>query len=61
MPETTSLRLGDDIIQEAEALIPLLRDVPELRIHGKVNRSTVLRLAILLGLEAIRDRYDPDK
>jgi hypothetical protein len=47
-----ALRLPGDLVKAADALIPKLRKT-ELRLAGRISRSTVLRLAITRGLEVL--------
>ena len=50
---TTTLRLPAEMMARIEALIPAVAKRPELAVHGRVSRSTVMRLVILHGLEAL--------
>jgi hypothetical protein len=48
-----TLRLPKALLQRADELVPKLRDNDEMMAMGRVSRSTVLRLAVLRGLEAL--------
>ena len=49
----TSIRLPQDLLDRADALIPRLQGSPLMAAVGSVNRATVLRVAVALGLEAL--------
>ena len=49
-PEGTPVRLPLDLLKRADALVPALDAVPELRTWGRVSRAKVVRLALLRGL-----------
>jgi hypothetical protein len=53
----TQLRLPRDLLERAEALVPVLADDPEVRALGRLTKTAVLRLAVLHGLEALEKRY----
>lgn len=53
----TSIRLPTAFIDRADRLLERMADAPEMAAHGALNRSDVLRLAILEGLTALEDRY----
>lgn len=60
---TTSLRLPVELLERADALIPVMASWPEVGAHGRVSRSTVIRIALLRGLaslEAEASRRDGD-
>lgn len=50
---TTSLRLPVELLDRADALVPFVATWPELGAHGKVSRSTVIRVALMRGLAAL--------
>ncbi len=54
-----SLRVRQTDIDRAEALVAAL-EATELGVAGEVKRSTVLRLAIARGLDALEDEYGPE-
>jgi len=51
--ETTSIRLETGILERADALVEWLAGDARVAAHGAVKRTTVLRLALLRGLEAL--------
>jgi hypothetical protein len=55
MPEGTApaTRLPVELLARADELVPLLAARPELAAHGRVTRSTVVRLALARGLDAL--------
>lgn len=46
-----------DDLRRADALVPKLAKHPVLAAMGKITRSTVLRLAITQGLDALEKEY----
>lgn len=52
-----NVRLSDDALARAVALVPKVAVRSELAAAGRVTRSDVLRLAVLRGLEAIEAEY----
>lgn len=54
-----SLRLTPDLVERAEALVtPMGNDTSLVTITGgRVKRSTVLRLAVLRGIEVLEQQY----
>ena len=54
----TQLRLPAEALARAEALIPALEAEPMLQAVGRgVSRSSVLRLAVLRGLDSLEKEY----
>ena len=56
LEKPTQLRLPREALERAETLIPLLAQHPEFRALGRLSRATVLRLAVLHGLEVLEQR-----
>ena len=56
LEKPTQLRLPREALERAEMLIPLLAQHPEFRALGRLSRATVLRLAVLHGLEVLEQR-----
>jgi hypothetical protein len=56
LEKPTQLRLPRDALERAETLIPLLAKHPEFRALGRLSKATVLRLAVLHGLEVLEQR-----
>jgi hypothetical protein len=59
LEKPTQLRLPRDALERAETLIPLLAKHPEFRALGRLSKATVLRLAVLHGLEVLEQRVEP--
>lgn len=58
-PPTMSLRLGDEILGRADALIPALQRDPVVQAAApQVTRATVLRLAVLKGLALLEQENE---
>jgi len=55
-----SVRLPDALWERIEEMVERLQDDPEAVLHGKVNRSKVIRLALNHGL-AVLERRHPGK
>jgi hypothetical protein len=56
LEKPTQLRLPREALERAETLIPLMAQHPEFRALGRLSRATVLRLAVLHGLEVLEQR-----
>jgi len=57
MPPSTTVRIEADHVALADELIPLVAKDPALRALGRdVGRSTVIRLALSLGLQELKRR-----
>ncbi|GMV98825.1 MAG: hypothetical protein AMXMBFR83_31730 [Phycisphaerae bacterium] len=52
-----NVRLSDDALARAVALVPKVAVRSELAAAGRVTRSDVLRLAVLRGLDALEAEY----
>jgi hypothetical protein len=59
LEKPTQLRLPREALERAETLIPLLAKHPEFRALGRLSKATVLRLAVLHGLEVLEHRVQP--
>jgi hypothetical protein len=55
----TQLRLTQDLLERADALIEVMAADPEVRALGMPTRTAVLRLAIARGLRDLERRYQP--
>jgi hypothetical protein len=55
-----SLRLPKDLIERAEAIAPLVAALPEYQAL-RISRATVIRLALLEGLDALEARVAPKR
>jgi hypothetical protein len=56
LEKPTQLRLPREALERAETLIPLLAKHPEFRALGRLSKATVLRLAVLHGLDVLEHR-----
>ena len=50
---STSIRLSRELQARADALMEKIKDRPEVTAFGRVTRSSVLRLALVKGLEIL--------
>jgi hypothetical protein len=55
----TQLRLTQDLLERADALIAVMAADPEVRALGMPTRTAVLRLAIARGLRDLEGQYQP--
>jgi hypothetical protein len=55
----TQLRLTQDLLERADALIAVMAADPEVRALGMPTRTAVLRLAIARGLQNLERQYQP--
>jgi hypothetical protein len=53
----TSIRLTADVVARADALLPRLDRDPAITAVGAVTRAVALRLALVLGLDALERKY----
>jgi hypothetical protein len=51
---STHIRLSPELLKQAEELVPMLQSDPRYRSMPRIGRATVLRLAIDMGLHALR-------
>jgi hypothetical protein len=59
MKTPTQLRLTQDLLERADALITVMAADPEVRALGMPTRTAVLRLAIARGLRDLERQYQP--
>ena len=52
-----NLKVDLNLLERVEALIPILKEDPELSTFGRVCPSSVIRLAILKGVEVLEQQY----
>lgn len=52
-----SARIPQDLARRIDKLKPKLEKDPAIRILGKVNRSMIVRLVLLRGVEALEAQY----
>ena len=55
----TQLRLTQDLLERADALIEVMAADPEVRALGMPTRTAVLRLAIARGFRDLEGQYQP--
>lgn len=53
----TNIRLPRDWLARADALVPKLDRDEEVRAVARPSRSTVLRIAVLVGIKALEKKY----
>jgi len=56
-----SIRLGQDILDRADALIDKVSNFPELAMVTEAKRAHVIRLAVLRGLDALEQETSTKK
>ncbi len=56
-----TLRLPEKLLEGIEELLPLVAQDLEIAAMGRVSRSQVLRIAVLQGLNVLRERYGLDR
>lgn len=49
----TSIKLDEELLERSEALVPFVKSMPAVAAGGEVTRSTVIRLALMRGLESL--------
>lgn len=59
--QTINVRLPAELLELAEEMIPLLQEDDQLRLAGRISRSSVIRLAVFRGMQELRKAYDPRK
>lgn len=55
-----TLRLPDEVLQRADELVPVMGGQGDLA-AARVTRSTILRLALFKGLQALEEEYFEDE
>ena len=50
------VRVPAELLARIDLLLPLLREDPELTTTGRVSRSSIVRLAVLRGVEVLERR-----
>jgi len=53
----TAVRLPPEMLRRAEALVSKMAKDPTLSALGRVTRSTVLKIAVARGLQALEQQY----
>ncbi len=54
-----TMRISVDYLNRAQALIPLVQQDPAASVYGRISRASILRLAMLKGLELLEEKYGP--
>lgn len=49
----TTVALSDDTFERLDRLVPYLESIPEVVVGGPPSRGTVMRLALIKGLELL--------
>jgi len=57
MPKDIAVKLPMELVERADALVPVFADVPEMRVWSRISRTAVIRLALLRGLESLEDEF----
>jgi hypothetical protein len=52
-----SMRLPQELLERADALIPAIEADPELGSFGRASRAAVLRLALVRGLQQLEEQF----
>ena len=55
--KAVNLRIDYEVLERAGKLIPKLKSNPELNALGRISTSSVIRLAILKGLEILEEKF----
>lgn len=55
--KTINVRLPEELLNQADDLIPLLSNNEQLRLAGRITRSTVIRLAVHRGMQDLLKIY----
>ena len=58
--KTITLRLPADLLEKADALVPIVGAYEDFQ-AVRVSRSTVIRLALMRGLDALADEFGAPK
>ena len=60
MPNDIAVKLPAELVDRADALVPVFKGVPEMRVWSRVTRTAVIRLALLRGLESLEAEFVGD-
>ena len=61
MPNDIAVKLPAELVERADALVPVFKEVPEMRVWSRVTRTAVIRLALLRGLESLEAEFVADQ
>ena len=61
MAKDIAVKLPMELVERADALVPVFEDVPEMRVWSRISRTAVIRLALLRGLESLEDEFASDQ
>ena len=60
MPSDIAVKLPAELVERADLLVPVFKEVPEMRVWSRVTRTAVIRLALLRGLESLEAEFIAD-
>lgn len=60
MPNDIAVKLPAELVERADSLVPVFKEVPEMRVWSRVTRTAVIRLALLRGLESLEAEFIGD-
>ena len=61
MPNDIAVKLPAELVERADLLVPVFKEVPEMRVWSRVTRTAVIRLALLRGLESLEAEFVADQ
>jgi hypothetical protein len=60
MPNDIAVKLPAELVERADLLVPVFKEVPEMRVWSRVTRTALIRLALLRGLESLEAEFIAD-
>jgi hypothetical protein len=54
--QSLTIRVDASMVEQMDELVPVVAAMPEFAVVGRITRSTVARLAIMKGLEVLREQ-----
>jgi len=57
MANDIAVKLPAELVERADLLVPVFKEVPEMRVWSRVTRTAVIRLALLRGLESLEAEF----
>ncbi len=57
MARDIAVKIPVELVERADALVPVFEQVPEMRVWSRVTRTAVVRLALLRGLESLEEEF----
>ena len=61
MTNDIAVKLPSELVERADQLVPVFKEVPEMRVWSRVTRTAVIRLALLRGLESLEAEFVADQ